>query len=93
MLIFKTVPIQSLSFLGGVLIFATCLFPKRCLLSREYGSNFRALEKVDKEQLNRKRFEIHQTTSCFEAFLNNGIFYVVKISRKMFQNQKNLLHL
>ena len=30
---------------------------------------YRALEKVDKEQLNRKRFEIYQTISCFGAFL------------------------
>ena len=30
---------------------------------------FRALEKVDKEQLNRKRFEIYQTISFFGAFL------------------------
>ena len=29
----------------------------------------RALEKVDKEQLNRKPFEIYQTISCFGAFL------------------------
>ena len=29
----------------------------------------RALEKVDKKQLNRKRFEIYQTISCFWAFL------------------------
>ena len=27
------------------------------------------LEKVDKEQLNQKRFEIYQTISCFGAFL------------------------
>ena len=32
-------------------------------------SNNRALENVDKEQLNRKRFEIYQTISCFWAFL------------------------
>ena len=42
-----------------------------------------AVEKVDKEQLNRKRFEIYQTSSCFRAFwptssLNN----VMKLASK-----------
>ena len=31
--------------------------------------DYRALEKVDKKQLNRKRFKIFQTTLCFGAFL------------------------
>ena len=45
-------------------IFKTALLCYPCTKVR-----LRALEKVDKQQLNRKRFEIYQTISCFWAFL------------------------
>ena len=38
-------------------------------LTQFYKICNRAFEKVDKEQLNRKRFETYQTISCFGAFL------------------------
>ena len=40
----------------------------------EAMSGNRALEKVDKEQLNGNRFEIYQTISCFGAFMLTSYF-------------------
>ena len=55
--------------ISSCLVFLLSISPPWLHRAQSWHQSYRAVEKFDKQQLKRKRFEIYQTISCFEAFL------------------------